>query len=425
MTVGIVGAGISGLALHHHLARRGVESVVLEADDEPGGVVRSVRIGGEVVERGPQRTRMTPPVRDLVAAGGLEDELVEAAEVPLFVYRDGRLRRVPRSFRGAVRTDLLSTRGKLRALAEPLAGPPQPGETVQDYLVRSFGREVAENLAGPLYGGLYGTPPGEMFVDRTLARALSNAGIDGSVLLAAVRRAIGRALGRGTPPPVVSFEDGLQALPWALYRRYRDSVRLSTPVRRIESSDDGYALVTEDRTIAVDRVVVTTPAGATADLLEAVDPDSARHLRRLAYNPMAVLALVADADLHGAGYQVPFEEPLHTLGTTWNDGLLGREGRYTAYLGGGKAPDLVARPDDELGAIAAREFEAVTGSAAEPLDVHRIRPGMPAFDTTWTALDDVDPPEGVHLCTNYTARAGIPGRAVHADRLAASLAESA
>ena len=421
MRVGVVGAGITGLALHHHLDRLGLESLVVEAAGEPGGVVRSDRVDGRLVERGPQRTRLTPAVRDLVGAAGLESEVVEAADVPLFVYRDGRLRRVPLSIRAAVSTDLLSLRGKLRALVEPLAGPPRSGETVEAYLVRAFGREVAESVAGPLYGGLYGTHPGEMPVERTLGRALENAGISGSVLVAGLKR----TLRRRSPPPVVSFVDGMQSLPLALYGAHRESIRLGTPARGIEPADGGFVIATDDGSVPVDRVVLTTPAGVAADLLDAVDPDSARHLRRLTYNPMAVVTIHADADLHGAGFQVPFDEPLDTLGSTWNDSLLGRDGVYTSYLGGGKRPGLVDESDDHLGGTAAREFEAVTGHAAVPIDVHRIRPGMPAFDRTWAALDDVDLPAGVHLCTNYTARAGIPGRVAAAERLARALAGKA
>lgn len=421
MRVGVVGAGITGLALTHHLDRRGVESVVLEAAAEPGGVVRSARVDGHVVERGPQRTRLTPAVRDLVEAAGLADAVVEAADVPLYVYRDGRLRRVPTTLRGAITTDLVSVRGKLRALAEPLAGPPRAGETVQGYLSRALGREVAEHAVGPIYGGLYGTHPDEMYVERTLGRALSNAGISGSLLGAALRRA-----NRGrSAPPVVSFEDGMGALPRALYARHRESIRLGTPARGLERDGDGYAIETDDGRVRVDEVVLTVPAGAAADLLEGLDPHSTGALGRLAYNPMAAVALRADADLRGAGYQVPFGEPLRTLGTTWNDSLFGRDGVYTCYVGGGKDPGLVDASDERLGAIAAREFETVTGFATEPFDVHRIRPGVPAFDTTWTALDDVSPSDGVHLCTNYTARAGIPGRAAEAERLAARLAGAA
>ena len=44
--IGIVGAGVTGLAIAHHLRRLGVDHVVFEADGEPGGVVRSLLRGG-------------------------------------------------------------------------------------------------------------------------------------------------------------------------------------------------------------------------------------------------------------------------------------------------------------------------------------------------------------------------------------------
>lgn len=418
MSVAVVGAGISGLSVAHFLRRHQIESTVFEAADRPGGVIRTDEVNGRLVERGPHRTRLTGTVRELIADVGLGDEVVEAADVPLFVYRDGRLGHFPRSLTEAIGTDLLSTRGKLRVLLEPYFDPPRSGETVHQYLVRAFGREFAENVAGPVYGGLYGTHPDEMDVDRTLGRAFEEAGIDGSVLFTALKR----LLRRQSTPPAITFERGMRALPQALYDRYAGAIELATPVRRIESLSGGYEVTTGEGAVRVEDVVLTTPAVVAADLLEKADAATASALRRLTYNPLAAVSLIADADLTGAGYQVPFDEPLHTLGATWDDCLFGRDGLYTVYLGGGKAPSLVDRSDDWLGATAAREFELVTGESARPIDVHRLRPGMPAFDTTWSALDAVDPPPGIHLCTNYTSRAGVPGRVQDARRLARSLA---
>jgi oxygen-dependent protoporphyrinogen oxidase len=48
---------------------------------------------------------------------------------------------------------------------------------------------------------------------------------------------------------------------------------------------------------------------------------------------------------------------------------------------------------------------------------------MPAYDRSWSALDGVSTPEGVHLRTNYTARAGIPGRIRGAKATAEALVE--
>ena len=64
MTVGIVGAGITGLALTQDLRERGVDTVAFEATAEPGGVIRSTTVDGRVVEHGPQPgayTHLTVP----------------------------------------------------------------------------------------------------------------------------------------------------------------------------------------------------------------------------------------------------------------------------------------------------------------------------------------------------------------------------
>jgi oxygen-dependent protoporphyrinogen oxidase len=421
MSVGIVGGGITGLATHHYLRESGVESVVFEADDEPGGVVRSAEIEGKVLDFGPQRTRLTPSIRELVESLGLDDELRRAADTPLYVYRDGKLRLVPQSPREALTTDLLSWRGKLRALLEPLTGPAREGESVEGFLTRKFGSEVARYYFGPLYGGIYGSHPDEMPVEHSLAKALDGAGIEGSVLTSVARKMLA---GREAPP-VASFDAGLQRLPEALAEAHHESVSLGTPVREIrrEDSDSAFVLRTPDGAERVDELVVTAPADVTADLLGGLAPESAAALRELNYNPQAVVHLHSAADLTGAGFQVQYDEPFRTLGATWNASLLDRDGVYTCYLGGSRNPELVDWSDDELASIAADEFGEITGHSARRLSVRRLRRGMPAYDRSWSALDGVSTPEGVHLRTNYTARAGIPGRIREAKATAEALVE--
>ena len=46
MTVGIVGAGITGLALSQFCRERGVDAVAFDAAATPGGVIRSTRVDG-------------------------------------------------------------------------------------------------------------------------------------------------------------------------------------------------------------------------------------------------------------------------------------------------------------------------------------------------------------------------------------------
>jgi oxygen-dependent protoporphyrinogen oxidase len=421
MRVGIVGAGITGLALAHHLRERGVDAVTFESASEPGGVIRSERIDGRVLDHGPQRTRLTPEIEALIDACGLGDDLRTAdADLPLYVYADGRLRQVPFSIPAFLSTDLLSVRGKLRLLAEPLTDGVRDGETAGDYFLRKFGPEAYHNLVEPLFGGIYGSDPAEMPGEYAL-RTIRELERSGSLVRAALDRQLA---GRERDPPI-TFTDGMAQLPRALYERNADRVMLGTAVDRIVPTGSGYRLVTDAGSHRVDRVVVTTRADVAADLLADVDDDSARALRRLSYNPLAYVHLRSEADPDGYGYQVRHGEPLRTLGVTWNAGLFDRDGVYTCFLGGTSHPELLDRSERELGRIATDEFEAVMDAPAAAINVVRHPQGIPAYDRSWTAMATVDFPDGITLASNYAGRMGVSARVREAERLAERFASEA
>ncbi|MFB6081634.1 MAG: protoporphyrinogen oxidase [Halanaeroarchaeum sp.] len=419
MRVAVVGAGMSGLATTHYLAERGVDVETFEAADEPGGVVRSRRIDGSVVEFGPQRLRLSGPVKELIDEFDLEDQTFEGHDdQPLFGYLDGNLREMPLSVRSAIRTDLLSWRGKARILLEPFTGPAKPDETVEAFLTRKFGVEAATRFMGPLYSGLYGTDPDDMYVEYSLARALEHAGIeDGSILLYVVKRLLEGV----ETPPIVSFEDGLQTLPAAIYERYADDVHLETPVVSTERSGADVRVETAESDDEFDAVVFTTPAPATASLLDGVDEAAAATVSRFNYNAIGVVHLRSEYDREGHGFHV-LDDGFDTRGNTWNHSMLDRDGVYTTYIGSG-TPALLDADDAVIGERAADEFETITGAPAEVLNVTVIRPGMPAYDRSWTALDDLSLPEDVHICSAYTSRAGLVGRIADGKRTAAAVVE--
>jgi oxygen-dependent protoporphyrinogen oxidase len=420
MRVGIVGGGITGLALHHYLSEAGVESVLFEADAEPGGAIESLSLDGRTLELGPQRTRLSPPVGSLVDSLGIGSRVREANDRPLYVYRDGSLRRVPFTLREAVSTDLLSWRGKLRVLLEPLTAPPQGEETVEASIARMAGDEAAEYVVGPLYGGIYGSRPDEMPMEHSLLRALEKRGISRSLLVAAARAKL-----RGPdPPPVVSFDGGMQTLPRALSEHHRAGIHLDTPVEAVRDAGERFELEADDVT-TVDEVVLTTPAAVTGTLLDAVAPEAAAALRQLTYNPLVLVHVEPDRTMDAAGFQVQYDESFHTLGVTCNADLFDRDEHYTCFLGGARTPEMVDWPESAIRDTAVTEFADLTGVDASVLNVQRLPRGMPAYDTSWTAMDRVETPDGVHICANYASRAGVPGRVRRAKALAERLSAAA
>lgn len=418
MRVGVVGAGITGLTLTHRLAARGVDVVTFEAASEPGGVMRSTSVDGRLLEHGPQRVRLTDGVADLVDDVGLRDRLLTADEdLPLYVYANGDLGEVPRSLRAFARTDLLSWRGKLRLLAEPLTDEADPDETAAEVFRRKFGREAYENVIEPLYGGIYGSDPEEMPADHALTTLMALENRKGSLLRAALERVVGD----GDTPPPISFEEGLQALPRALYGAHSPYVHLDAPVDHV-AGDDAFVIHADSRAVDVDRVVVTVPGPAAAGVLSDLDGATVEPLRDLTYNSLVLVHLAADVDAAGFGYQVRRDEPLETLGVSWNASIFDRDGVYTAFLGGMHDPGAVQRAPADLGETARREFESVMDAEASVLDVTKLPRVMPAYDDTWRGLDDVRLPNGVELATNYTARMGVPGRVREATRVATEIA---
>jgi protoporphyrinogen/coproporphyrinogen III oxidase len=414
--IAIIGGGLTGLATGHYLAARGVPHVVLEAAERPGGVIRSGRAEGRVLEWGPQRARLTEGMRELVDTLRLHDELITAPPgLPLYVYRGGRLRRVPFSALDFLRSDILSWGGKLRLLKEPFTPGADDEESVADFFTRKIGREAYENLVGPLYGGLYASDPARMQVGLSLGHVLREFGIGRSMLLPLIRRG-----GKVSPPDACSFREGMQTLPDALYRHNRDNIRLGTPVRRLSRADGGYALELGGETLRAEQVVVTSEAPSTARLLAEVAGDAAERIGRLVYNPLVVVHLYAETDLVGLGYQVSLAERLYTRGVTFNDSLFGRRGVYTVYLGGAKAPEVMDWTDEKLIETAVREFRQATGFDSRPLAVERER--MPAWDRSWAALQGLQVPDGLHIAANWESRPGMPGRLIQAKRLATKLA---
>jgi protoporphyrinogen/coproporphyrinogen III oxidase len=411
----IVGAGISGLALAHYLAASDRPFLLLEASDRVGGVMRSGRVDGHLLEWGPQRGRLTREFAGLVDELGLRSALITAPkDLPLFVYRRGRLRRVPFSVGAFITSDIMSLRGKLRILLEPFTGAARDEEAVADFFRRKIGQEAYDNLAGPLYGGLYASDPQHMVLGLSLRHVLREFNVGRSLMLPLLKRG-----GTIAPPDACSFDEGMETLPRALHERHRASIRLNSPVRSIARNDVGFTVTTAADRIEAEHVVLTAPAGITARLLQDVAPDAAGRIGQLNYNPLTVVHLYAETELRGLGYQVSLAEPLVTRGVTWNDSLFGRKGVYTVYLGGAKNPWVAGESTERLSAIAVDEFRAATGYDASVLAVENEL--MPAWDRSWAAIQGLQLPAGLHVHANWQARPGIPGRLIMARRLAEQL----
>lgn len=367
MTTAVVGAGLSGLVRAHALSKAGEEVVVFEGAEEPGGVVRSERVDGFLLELGPNTVRRTPEIASLVEELGLSSAVLLAdSRLPRFIEFRGRLHGL-RLGPFILATPLLSLRGKLRALGEPLVRSRSRGtESAAEFFERRLGREVAERLIAPFVSGVWAGDAAQLSAAEAFPTAVRWEAEHGSLLRGALAA---RRAARTSSTGLLSFRDGLQVLPLGLAAALGPRLNVRCPVRRITPLDSGGWRIDTDRGARdASRVVLATPARETARLLEPFEPEAAAALEEIPHPPLAVLHLAvrreaASAPLAGFGHLVVPDPTGHRriLGAVWSSCLFADrapEGQvlFTVFAGGTRDPGIVSLPDDALARVAARDL---------------------------------------------------------------------
>lgn len=386
--VAVVGGGIAGLSAALSLHERGHRFLLFEARDDLGGVIRTERHPGFLVEGGPDSFLVQKPeAMALVRALHLDGHLVatnpEARSV--FVLRGGRLFPMPEGMTLTVPTrvwpvlasPLFSWGGKLR-MGLDLVRPARRGdddESIASFVRRRFGAEMLDRVAEPLLAGIHAGDPETLSLRATFPRLAALEQAHGSVV---------RGL-RAAPPPASAFpsafaslQGGLGELVEALRARLPPGdVRTSCRVRTLRREGSGFALRLESGVESTFRaVLVALPAPAASDLTREVAADAASLLSGIRFASTVVLVLGYRREdvghpLVGYGLLVPRGQGLRTTALSFHSTKL--EGRVPAgqvmlrvFLGGIQDGGVVDLTDADLLEIARREMGPVLGLRGEP-----------------------------------------------------------
>jgi len=373
----VVGAGAAGLAAALELRRAGVEVVLLEAGGRPGGVMQTEEIRGHRVERGPNTCLVRAPALAFLQAQGFERELVAASPARRlrFVFHEGRLEPVPMGPLGFVRSPLLTTRGKLRLLAEPWVQRGDAGtESAQDFIARRFGPEVAEKLLAPALTGIYAGDERELGARAVLGFATELERTHGSVTRGVLARALRRGAGPGGLRGTFSTREGFGGLAARLGRVLGEGLLLG--VRATGLSLDGSALRLElaggpSPLLRARAVVLALPAAETAALLRRLAPAAAETAAKVSYAPVVSVSVSVRPrevrePIEGFGFLVPRTSGLKLLGCLFMSSLFpdrAPQGRalLTCLLGGVRWPEAVNEPEDVLVSRLEKDLEATLG----------------------------------------------------------------
>ena len=375
----IVGGGISGLVCAYALRKAGIDAQLLEASPCPGGVIRSQRRDGYLLELGPQSFSGTAPLAKLCKELGIDTELLEApAEAPRYVLLPEGLRPVPLNPRAFLTSSLFSP-GTKASVARDMFGrsrPPEKDESIAGFVRRKFSVELLDRLVGPFVSGVYAGDPERLSLRSAFPQVHEAEESTGSVIRGMTRQAKSRKEARQRPS-LQSFREGNETLVRALGAKLGPAFRPGTKVTRIalnqQEGGPGYVVSAGDSgredAILAEHLILATPTDITGKLLEMMKPGFEPLLSPIEYAPVAIVSLgyrqaSMGWPLDGFGFLVPRSAGLRVLGTVWNSSLFpGRapEGHVllTSFVGGATDPEVVTWSPEELVALVHRELAPV------------------------------------------------------------------
>jgi oxygen-dependent protoporphyrinogen oxidase len=422
----VLGAGISGLVCAFRLKSLGVDVLLLEKSDRVGGVIHSERVDGFLIERGPNSSQGSEELMALVDELGIMDEIAEGdPRAPAFVYFNGRLHPVPGGPAAFLTSKLLSVRGKLRLLAEPLiaARRSDEEESVLAFARRRIGREAAERMVAPFVSGVYAGDADALSVQAAFPRLSNLEANYGGLIRGAIAKArearrakksASAVMDKAAPTRrrLVSFRSGMSFLTDTLAARIGEDLITGCGNCKIRLGDGragkhpeeqnrardrhGFSLSFERagavEELTCDRLIVAAPAAAAASLVEPLSAELSGLVREISYAPLAILYLAYDksavsTSLHGFGFLAVPGEGLNILGCVWNSSLF--EGRapagkvlLTVFIGGARNPGAARLGDAELVSIAHQELQKVLGITGEPqpVSITRYERAIPQYN---------------------------------------------
>ena len=441
----IVGGGISGLVAAYRLrvtAGPQASITLFDPADRLGGVLRTERVGGQVIDVGAEAfVARRPEVPALLVELGLAGKQVGTTGVRPLIYSQGRMHQLPRDTLNGIPAQASSLVGLVddatiarmfNERTRPLSWRPGADPTVADLVGERFGEQVVARSVDPLLAGVYAGSAatiGLRSAAPTLAAVLDRGAVN---LTDAVREAL--------PPPVTgsvfgAVDGGYAVLLDELIRRagFRWA---HVAVDRVNRSARGWELLDDEGgRWHADAVVLAVPAPRLPKLIEGVAPRTAAAARRIAVASTALVALALPGGTplpEHSGVLVASGERLRAKAITLSSRKWGQRGNVELVrLSFGRFGDHMARSvgDEDLLSWSAQDLATVFGVAVEPVDCHVARwiDAMPQYGPGHgdvVAELRAGLPPTLAVAGGYLDGIGVPACVAAATRAAASLAVS-
>ncbi|MBI4853071.1 MAG: protoporphyrinogen oxidase [Acidobacteria bacterium] len=452
----IVGAGITGLVTAYKLYKEGFRVKVLEQNIRVGGIVQSSNVDGFLLEYGPNSFQESDEINELIKELNLSSELVTAdPKMPRYVYFQGKLQPVPLSPPALLSSKLLSLKGKLRILAEPVISKrnnlsEKTEESIASFMRRRLGNEIHDRLVSPFVSGVYAGNTEKLSLQASFPTLAELENKYGSLILGAIKsRNSTESKEKRLAKRLCSFANGLVTLPQTLAKELIDSDSLALNSKMLDltiSKETPYYKIKmkKDNTldeISTDHLVLATPAYITANFLENYFPKLAIELKAIEYVSMVIVHLslsLSDLsqELNGFGFLIPRSEGIRLLGEIWSSCLFPNRAPkdkvlLTNFIGGAHDSEAIRLTDLELTKIIGEELKHILKIKVLPnlVNVYRYEKAIPQYNLGHLSRlriieSELKSQPNLYLASNYLQGVSVPDCVSRGKKLAESIKNS-
>lgn len=280
----------------------------------------------------------------------------------------------------AITTQLWSIAGKLRVLREPFikAAPPEPDQSVADFVTRRLGKELYDYAINPLVGGIYAGKPEMLSLRYGFPKLYALEQEHGGLIRGALAKMKAAKANKGPKAKkyILSFKDGLQTLPQSIANNLNEPVQTGVSIESIRQIEDMWAVRWNGQVKAFKELIVTVPAHK----LPGLPFEEPIRLPAIDYPPVSVISLgyplsAIKQPLDGFGALVPEREDRNILGVLFPSAVFdGRapegHGLLTVFVGGSRSPECSSPDTDQLLKTIQPDLETLLGIQDEPSFVH-------------------------------------------------------
>ena len=403
--VAILGSGIAGLTAALELAERNIDFELFEPSEHIGGKIRSERLDGFLIERGPHTfLSSTPLLERIIDQCNLKSHRVFASDEAStrFVVKNNRLLALPNSPLALIKSNYFSSGARFRFAREPFIKKNKSNseESIAQFVRRRLGQEVLNYAADPYVTSTFAGVPELLSIKHAFPALYDLEYTHGSLVR-------GFISSRSLTPfharySLFSFTDGIQMLTKAMSQQFKKRIHTGSRIRKIIPAGKRWRLDiargNHEEVCHFDAIISTLPLYDLTQVNMEVDFDLAP-LTKVPYPPIRMIIMGFNHEdiahpLDGSGLVIPgCEVSKRILSTTFSSTLFpvhAPAGKIllTTMVGGIRNPDFKNLPSEVLNEIVLTDLDELLGVYGDPLLIEHTQwqHGLPQYHLGYGVL---------------------------------------